>query len=154
MTTFSPLEVPTHYKSLSIFFGYLSLIVFFFFTCCHTIYVRYQARQRNNDWASGRRRAQFFLFASLAVLSIGMTWFYMISLFFYSYDSWATSPDGLFYSSVELPLLVRMGLWLKKTYLFKEAWEAVSENPVRVWWSGQIFGWTIGWGLFLGIAGK
>ncbi|KAJ5257078.1 hypothetical protein N7478_013182 [Penicillium angulare] len=83
-----------------------------------------------------------------------MTWFYMISLFFYSYDSWANSPDGLVYLNLELPLLVRIGLWLKKTYLFQEAWEAVSENPTRVWWSGQIFGWTIGWGLFLGIAGR
>lgn len=147
------LEVPVHYRSLAILFGYLSLVIFLFLICCKDIHARYQARQKNNDWATTGRRAQFFLFAILAGVCLWMTWFYMISLFFYSYNSWATGPDGLLYSNMDLSLIVRMGLWLKKTYLFQEAWEAVSADQTRFWWSGQIFGWTIGWGVFMGIAG-
>lgn len=148
------LDVPaTNYRSLSLFFGYLSLAVFFTLTCCHTILLRYQARQKKNDWASPQRKKQFFLFSFLSALSLGMTWYHMISLFIWSYHNWKASPDGLIYSAIEMPLVVRMGLWLKKTYVFQEAWETVSVSPTRVWWSGQIFGWTIGWSLLLGIAG-
>ncbi|KAL3474727.1 hypothetical protein BJX99DRAFT_231210 [Aspergillus californicus] len=145
---------PIHYRSLFLFFGYLSLVVFFISICCNSIYVRYQARQRRNDWATPKRRTQFFLFTFLAALSLGMTWYHMISLFFHSFKIWAASPEGMAYSSLETPLINRMGLWLNKTYIFQEAWETVSETPARVWWSGQIFGWTIGWSLFLGLTGR
>ncbi|KAJ6021015.1 hypothetical protein N7540_006519 [Penicillium herquei] len=154
MADLSSSEVPTHYRSLSILFGYLSLIVVLLFTVCKTIHARYQARQKKNDWATGQRRVQFFLFSLLAALSIGTTWFYMIAFFFHSYDTWARSSGGLVYSSMDLSVITRMGLWLKNTYLFQEAWEAVSEDLGRFWWSGQIFGWTIGWGLFIGITGR
>ncbi|KAL4876895.1 hypothetical protein BJY04DRAFT_138231 [Aspergillus karnatakaensis] len=142
------------YRSLFLFFGYLTLITSSSLLCCRTIYTRYGARQKNNDWAIPERRRQFWLFVLLAALSLGSTWYYMINLFFYSYRTWATSIVGLPYSGVETPLLTRMGLWLKNTKIFQEAWETVSENPFRVWWSGQIFGWTIGWSLLLGITGR
>ncbi|KAL4863230.1 hypothetical protein BDV12DRAFT_30721 [Aspergillus spectabilis] len=142
------------YRSLFLFFGYLSLISFLSLVCCRTIYARYHARQKRNDWATPHRRSQFLLFAVLAALSLGSTWYYMINLFIYSYKQWATSPEGRLYSVTETPLLTRMGLWLRRTYIFQEAWETVAETPARFWWSGQIFGWTIGWSLFLGLTGR
>ncbi|BCS28645.1 uncharacterized protein APUU_70215A [Aspergillus puulaauensis] len=145
---------PVHYRSIFLFLGYLSLIISLAFTCCRTIYARYQARQKNNDWANSQRRTHLFLFLFLAAMSLGTTWYYMISLFIRTYDNWATSPQGLPYATEETPLITRMGLWLYNTYIFQEAWETVSETPARVWWSGQIFGWTIGWSLFLGITGR
>ncbi|KAL2867468.1 uncharacterized protein BJX67DRAFT_352436 [Aspergillus lucknowensis] len=145
---------PVNYRSLFIFFGYLSLVAYFILQCCHTIYLRYRARQRENSWSSPRRQAQFFLFVLLAALSIGTTWYYMINLFLYSYRTWAASTEGQTYSAADVPLAVRMGLWLNKTYIFQEAWETVSATPTRFWWSGQIFGWTIGWSLFLAVGGR
>ncbi|KAL5043506.1 hypothetical protein BDW71DRAFT_118597 [Aspergillus fruticulosus] len=145
---------PIHYRSILLFLGYLSLILSLAFICCRTIYVRFQARQRNNDWATPWRRAHLFLFVFLAAMSLGTTWYYMISLFVHTYNNWATSPQGLPYAGEETPLITRMGLWLYNTYIFQEAWETVSETAARVWWSGQIFGWTIGWSLFLGITGR
>ncbi|KAL2815268.1 hypothetical protein BDW59DRAFT_153947 [Aspergillus cavernicola] len=145
---------PIHYRSLFLFFGYLSLALFLIFICCDTIYLRYQARQRKHDWAAPKRRAQFFLFTFLAALSLATTWYYMITLFVHSFNNWGTSPEGLAYSGVDVPLVIRMGLWLKKTYVLQEARETVFETPTRLWWSGQIFGWTIGWSLFLGLTGR
>lgn len=149
-----PLEAPPiHYRSIFLFLGYLSLILSLAFSCCRTIYVRYRARQTNNDWATSQRQAHLFLFVFLAAVSLGTTWFYMISLFVRTYNNWATSPKGIPYAGEETPLITRMGLWLYNTYIFQEAWETVSEDAARVWWSGQIFWWTIGWSLFLGITG-
>ncbi|KAJ5238885.1 hypothetical protein N7468_003504 [Penicillium chermesinum] len=149
------MEVPaTNYRSLFIFFGYLALAVFFTLTCCHTIYTRYQERQKRNDWATPQKQKPFFLFSFLSALSLGMTWYHMIRLFIWSYHNWEASPSGAFWSATEMSLVVRIGLWLKDTYVFQEAWETVSVSPTRVWWSGQIFGWTIGWSLVLGITGR
>lgn len=144
---------PVYYRSLAIFFGYLAIATGLIISLIHLICLRYQARQKKNDWATPQRRAQFYLFAILAALSLGFTWFHMISLFVWSYHNWFSSPGGMMYSSVDMHVVTRMGLWLKHTYVFQEAWETVSENSARFWWSGQIFGWTIGWSLFLGIAG-
>jgi hypothetical protein len=146
-------NLPIHYRSITMFIGYLSLITLFTLIICRTIVSRFIARQKKNDWAHPQRRGQFYIFICLAIASIGSTWFHMISLFFYSYDTWASSPEGQLYSGADVPLFTRMGLWLNKTYIFQEAWETVSESPERVWWSGQIFGWTIGWSLLLGITG-
>ncbi|RDW72373.1 uncharacterized protein DSM5745_07545 [Aspergillus mulundensis] len=144
---------PIHYRSIFLFLFYLSLILSLAFTCCRTIYVRYQARQKNNDWATGRR-THLWLFIFLAAMSLGSTWYYMISLFIRTYDDWAASPQGIPYAGKDTPLITRLGLWLYNTYIFQTAWETVSETPARVWWSGQIFGWTIGWSLFLGVMGR
>ncbi|KAJ5109697.1 hypothetical protein N7532_002342 [Penicillium argentinense] len=145
---------PVHYRSLGVFFVYLTIVASLALTCCRTIYVRYQARKKNNDWNSPKARSHAILFIFLTALTLGITWFYMISLFFHSYHEWTLSPTGLAWSAVDMPITTRMGLWLKETYLFQEAWETVVETPKRFWWSGQIFGWCIGWGLFLGIAGR
>ncbi|KAL2800129.1 hypothetical protein BJX66DRAFT_291391 [Aspergillus keveii] len=147
-------NLPIHYRSITMFIGYLSLITLFTLIICRTIVSRFIARQKKNDWAHPQRRGQFYIFICLAIASIGSTWFHMISLFFYSYDTWASGPEGQLYSGADVPLFTRMGLWLNKTYIFQEAWETVSESPERVWWSGQIFGWTIGWSLLLGITGR
>ncbi|KAJ5545020.1 hypothetical protein N7461_007324 [Penicillium sp. DV-2018c] len=147
-------DPPIHFKSLAVLASYLSIAAILTAICCKTIYTRYQARQKNNDWATPNRHRQFFLFTSLATLSIATTWYYMFMVFAHSYNTWVTSPEGILYLSVDMHFLVRAGLWLKKSYLFQEAWETVSETPTRVWWSGQIFGWTIGWSVFLAITGR
>ncbi|KAI9374444.1 hypothetical protein BJX61DRAFT_301937 [Aspergillus egyptiacus] len=145
---------PIHYRSLSLFFGYLSIATGLILSIIRVINDRYHARQKQNDWSGPQRRKLFYLFAILAGLSLGFTWFHMISLFVWSYRNWASSPNGLLYSSMDMPTVTRMGLWLNNTYVFQEAWETVSANPTRFWWSGQIFGWTIGWSIFLGITGR
>ncbi|KAL4797816.1 hypothetical protein BDV19DRAFT_358040 [Aspergillus venezuelensis] len=161
--TDSPVEPPPiHYRSLFLFFGYLSLITSLALLCIRTISVRYQARQRKNDWVPFRK-SQLPIFLILAALSLGSTWYYMISFFVWSYRDWAGGPKGVSYttpnpiaggSAEPLPLLTKMGLWLNNTYTFQQAWETVSIGNTRVWWSAQIFGWTIGWSLFLGITGR
>lgn len=145
---------PIHYRSLALFFGYLAIATGLILSIIRVINVRYHARQKQNDWNGPQRRKQLYLFAILAALSLGFTWFHMISLFVWSYKNWASSPNGLLFSSIDMPTVTRMGLWLKNTYVFQEAWETVSENPTRFWWSGQIFGWTIGWSIFLGITSR
>lgn len=55
---------------------------------------------------------------------------------------------------LDASLMPRLELWLQNTKLFREAWETVIETPSRFWWSGQIFLWTTGWTLFLGVMGK
>ncbi|KAJ5909220.1 hypothetical protein N7495_001902 [Penicillium taxi] len=145
---------PTNYISIGLFLGYLSIVIGLGFTCFNIIYVRYLARQKKNDWATPQRPAHFALFLFLSALSIGTTWFYMITYFVGSYNNWANSLEGVAYSQISTSTITRMDLWLQKTLLFQEAWETAVENPTRFWWSGQIFGWTIGWSLFVGIVGR
>lgn len=49
--------------------------------------------------------------------------------------------------------IFKLEMWLRDAKLFREAWETVIESPARFWWSGQIFLWATGWGLFLGVMG-
>lgn len=151
---YAPGSPPIYYQSLAIFFGYLAIAAGLIISIIRLIGARFQARQKKNEWASPQRRTQFYLFSILSALSLGFTWFHMICLFVWSYRNWFSSPDGLMYSDVDMHVIVKIGLWLKNTYVFQEAWETVSENAARFWWSGQIFGWTIGWSIFLGITGK
>lgn len=90
------------------------------------------------------------MFTALAALSLGFTWCYMFSFFAYSYHDWACER-GIVPDVVDVR---KLEMWLRDTKLFKEAWETVSETPQRFWWSGQIFLWTVGWSLFLGVMGK
>ncbi|KAK9855962.1 hypothetical protein MYU51_001693 [Penicillium brevicompactum] len=129
---YAPGSPPIYYQSLAIFFGYLAIAAGLIISIIRLIGARFQARQKKNEWASPQRRTQFYLFSILSALSLGFTWFHMIYMH----------------------VIVKIGLWLKNTYVFQEAWETVSENAARFWWSGQIFGWTIGWSIFLGITGR
>lgn len=135
-------------RSFPILLSYLCLAASLTIHSCRTIHSRYQFRQKHNDWAPAQRR-QFFIFATLAALSLGATWYYMFAFFAHSYRSWEAQAGR----AVPLSLVPRLEMWLRNTKLFREAWETVMETPARFWWSGQIFLWTTGWSVFLGLMG-
>lgn len=75
---------------------------------CRAIFKRYQARQKNHDWASSQQCLHFFLFAILAVLSLGATWYYMFAFFAHSYRNWEQTGGGLHPQGIDLSLLSRL----------------------------------------------
>lgn len=102
------------------------------------------------------------VFALLSLLSVAVTWTYMIRLFTTSYSTWTRTHnlENLLHSlhtqkieSVSVPLLETIPLWLADTPLFRTAWEAVIDTPHAWWWSQQIFFATEAWSLFLSIEG-
>lgn len=141
------------YRSLPILASYIILAAALALNACRVIYRRYQARQKANDWASPARRTHFFVFTALAALSLGATWYYMFAFFAHSYRNWEETRSTLDLQGAEVSILFKLEMWLQKTKLFREAWETVIETPARFWWSGQIFLWTTGWSVFLGIMG-
>ncbi|KAJ5669678.1 hypothetical protein N7462_010748 [Penicillium macrosclerotiorum] len=142
------------YRSLPILIGYLVLCAGLALNACRVIYSRYQERQKSNDWGSPHRRGHFFVFAVLAPLCLGVTWFHMIAFFVHSYRNWEQTRYLVEYTGVELPSLVKLELWLQKTKLFEEAWATVVETSPRLWWSGQIFWWCTGWSVLLGVLAR
>lgn len=158
MSNSSPLEAQSGqtdivYRSLPILASYLILAGSLALYGCRTILIRYQARIRGNDWEASRRRLQSLLFAILAALSLGATWYYMFAFFAHSYRNWEASQTLVDLADPEITTLFKLELWLQKAKLFREAWETVIETPARFWWSGQIFLWTTGWSVFLGVMG-
>jgi hypothetical protein len=141
------------YRSLPILASYLILAGSLAFHACRTIFTRYQVRLKSNDWESPQRRMQFFVFALLAALSLGATWYYMFAFFAHSYRNWESSQSLVDLADPNMSTLFKLELWLQKAKLFREAWETVIETPARFWWSGQIFLWTTGWSVFLGVMG-
>lgn len=141
------------YRSSPILASYLVFAAALAFNACRTIFTRYQARQKNNDWAAAQSRANFLLFAVLASLSLASTWYYMFAFFAHTYRNWEARSLLSANEQMELSLVTKLELWLQNTELFREAWETVIETPVRFWWSGQIFLWTTGWSVFLGVMG-
>ncbi|KAJ5081494.1 hypothetical protein NUU61_009758 [Penicillium alfredii] len=143
------------YRSLPILIAYLSLSASLALHACRSIYVRYKTRRMQNDWGNAQRRRQFALFAGLAALSLGTTWYYMFAFFAHSYRNWESGASLAITENYgpSLAWISKVELWLQHTKLFREAWETVIETPARFWWSGQIFLWTTGWSVFLGTMG-
>ena len=128
----------------------------------------YQAKfrpqtQRQDPHHRTSKSAHLVLFATLAVVSLVITWYYMLAFFTLSYQTWAHKhdvplPSRLLGSNV---LLARngdvgglhLGLWLRDTKLFKDAWETVIDGKARFWWSQHIFLITTIWSVFLGVEG-
>ncbi|EPS33901.1 hypothetical protein PDE_08863 [Penicillium oxalicum 114-2] len=142
------------YRSLPILAGYLILAASLAANACRIIYVRYHARRKQNDWDRSHGHAQFLLFALLAALSLGATWYYMFAFFAHSYRNWAASQTLIDLADAQVNMLTKLELWLQNAKLFREAWETVIETPARFWWSGQIFLWTTGWSVFLGVMAR
>lgn len=90
-----------------------------------------------------------YVFTSLAVASLGSTWYYMVSFFMKSYGDWQASQVFMPSDDGELQL----GEWLSDVKLFQDAWGAVVESPQRWWWSQQIFLATAAWSVFLAAEG-
>lgn len=145
---------PLTFRSLPILASYIILAAALALNACRAIFKRYQARQKKDNWVSPQRHLHFFLFVVLAALSLGATWYYMFAFFAHSYRNWEQSASALGSSGLDASLMTRLELWLQNTKLFREAWETVIETRARFWWSGQIFLWTTGWSLFLGVMGR
>ncbi|GAD98059.1 hypothetical protein AN4634.2 [Paecilomyces variotii No. 5] len=137
------------YRSLPILGGYLSVCAGLAGYIVYSLYGRLRYLRQHGEKREEHRYIP--LFAALAILSFGATWYHMFSFFAYSYRDWACRTG--FLGSVSLTAR-DLELWLRDTKLFQEAWGAVVESPWRFWWSEQIFLWTVGWSLFLGISGR
>ncbi|KAJ5769045.1 hypothetical protein N7520_003604 [Penicillium odoratum] len=147
------LQAFTGYRSLPILAFYLTLCATLASTICLKIYRRYKFQKHQLKWHG--TDPKFALFVLLAAFSLATTWYYMFAFFRHSYRSWETQQGPIQKSVIEVePYLVKWELWLRDCKLFREAWESVSETPAKSWWSGQIFLWTIGWSLFLGVMGR
>lgn len=141
------------HRSLSILAFYLTLCASLALNICLKIYRRYMVRKVRPSWSTTHGPI-FTLFLVLATVSLATTWYYMFAFFRHSYNSWVAGQGPAQQALIEAkPYLVQWELWLRDRKLFREAWESVSETPAKFWWSGQIFLWTIGWSLFLGVMG-
>ena len=155
-TSIRPIAILTSYLSLAALLTGLNL---------RTIY---QANKRARAQPAPStlrppRNTHLFIFGTLALISLGTTWYYMLSFFAFSYRDWAHENDlplpiGLWGTRGLLAggrdaVGLHLGPWLRDTKLFREAWEAVLDGSIRFWWSQQIFIVTTAWSVFLGIEG-
>ena len=130
--------------------------------------VLYQAKirpqtQRQDPHYRPPKSAHLIIFTTLAVVSLAITWYYMLAFFTLSYQTWTRNnnvplPTKLWGSDIHLARNedvggLQLGAWLRDTKLFKEAWETVIDGSVRFWWSQQIFLITTIWSVFLGVEG-
>lgn len=152
-------ESHSNTRALSILLGYLTLCL-----ALPTFLLTSFARDLKTIHVSRQTSLRLFVFLSLAIGSLGSTWYHMVRFFIRSYVDWASErdlamPPGLYGESSIIdfdagasPLY--LGLWLRDTQLFRQAWETVVTGSGRWWWSQQIFLITAVWGVFLGRAGE
>jgi hypothetical protein len=140
-------RVPTNFRPLAIFTFYMTLALTLTVTIIQTIIKR---RKVNASKLSPSQITKLRVFSFLAILSLGTTWYYMFQFFVVSYKSWASTFPAVV--SGELRGL-QLGLWLKDSKLFEEAWGTACATPIRYWWTQQIFLWTTIWSLGLGKTG-
>lgn len=107
------------------------------------------------------------IFALLAIVSLGSTWYYMVAFLRHSYLSYlerchltsyllppTPPPFNLARPDLIIPALhlriLRISQWLASLSLFKEAWMEVIKDATSWWWSSEICIITVGaWALFL-----
>ncbi len=106
------------------------------------------------------KSAHLVIFATLAVVSLVITWYYMLAFFTLSYQTWARNNNVPLPARLDVLLArnedvggLHLGPWLRDTKLFKDAWETVIDGKVRFWWSQQIFLITTIWSVFQGVEG-
>ena len=149
-------------KPITILCSYLCLAVVL---TAQILRVLYQAKTRSQTQQQDPHyrppnSAHLIHFATLAVVSLVITWYYMLAFFTFSYQTWARN------NNVPLPTRLNvlsarnedvgglhLGAWLRDTKLFKDAWETVIDGSARFWWSQQIFLITTIWSVFLGVEG-
>ncbi|KAL5360178.1 hypothetical protein BJX96DRAFT_149876 [Aspergillus floccosus] len=149
-----PVSCPESYRSLYILVIYVSICAGLAAILTWNIYRSYKLVRYQQAWQAANRY-KFAVFAVLAALSLFATWYHMLAFFVHSYRVWEGRHGDIERVAIAAkPFLSRCELWLRDTKLFREAWESVSESAERSWWSGQIFLWTVGWSLFLGVMGR
>ncbi|KAF3026479.1 hypothetical protein E8E14_012978 [Neopestalotiopsis sp. 37M] len=130
-------------RPIGILAGYLlacaGLTVF-----CIRIAWKRAASARADIKHSSRRRDATILFSALAALSLATTWYHMFCFFQWSYRQWAAAASPLDDGNK-----LYLGAWLRDTTLFRQAWVATLETPLRAWWSTQIFGFCAVWSVML-----
>ena len=164
MNTMSSMEA-SNVRPIAILASYLSLA--FLLTVQITRTLRpISKRSRSQKATSAIQQPQakhLVIFATLAVVSLSTTWYYMLAFFTLSYRTWANEaslalPNGFWGSGGILSggediVGLHLGAWLKDTTLFRDAWETVIDGNIRFWWSQQIFLITMAWSVYLGIEG-
>jgi hypothetical protein len=150
-------------KPLAIFGGYLlnaiGLTAFLSYFVLYRAFQSLPPSQATRFRASNRKK-HVQIFSALAIVSLGVTWYYMLSFFWLSYRSWASEMGelvpGHFWSEYTRGQIqgLELGRWLKDTELFREAWEIASEKSGRYWWTQQIFLGAAAWSVFLGMEGR
>lgn len=145
-------------RAISIFASYLTACALLTSLIIKDLMQQYRKRQKNHPAAATPVAA--LLFGVCALLSLGVTWHYMLSFFSLSYRAWASEhgvglPDRP-QTLQELNLWVnkiQLGPWLKDVKLFREAWEVAMETPGRLVWSQPIFFVTSVWAFYIGEQG-
>jgi hypothetical protein len=150
-------------KPLAIFAGYilnaLGLTAFLSYLVLYRSYRALRPSQATRFRASSQKK-HVQIFIVLAFVSLGVTWYYMLSFFWLSYQAWAHQmgepvPKNIWaaYGDGQGQGLA-LGRWLKDTQLFRDAWEIAAEKSGRYWWSQQIFLGAAAWSIFLGMEGN
>ncbi|KAF2493289.1 hypothetical protein BU16DRAFT_619630 [Lophium mytilinum] len=144
-------SVTSNARPIGIFSSYMLLCVSLTILILRSLYKssqRLSSPQKATPDQFGRTQ-RVVLFAALATISLGTTWYYMFSFFSHSYRHWLSIQPIPLLQDAELEL----GAWLKDTKLFKEAWGTALETPERFWWTQQIFFFTSIWSVFQGQQG-
>ena len=146
-------------KPIAILCSYLCLAALL---TAQILRVLYQAKIRPQIQPHYRptNSAHLVIFATLAVVSLAITWYYMLAFFTLSYQTWARNNNVPLPARLDVLLArnndvggLHLGAWLRDTKLFKDAWETVIDGSGRFWWSQQIFLITTIWSVFLGVEG-
>ena len=141
-------------RAIAIFGGYLSICGLLSGTIVKDLITQhYKFRNRVSSTPT-------LVFASCATVSLGITWYYMLSFFGLSYRTWALQHDISIpkppHNTEELSRwihTIQLGAWLKDVKLFKDAWETAMESHGRLLWSQPIFFITSMWAFFIGEQG-
>jgi putative flippase GtrA len=143
-------------RPIAIFTSYILLCLALTIFILRTLYLKSTlkpsfsttSKQQTRYVSSAQIVKHVKLFAAFAILSLGTTWYYMLCFFSLSYRSWAFTHVAALGGDRQ-----QLGLWLKETQLFKEAWGTAVATPARFWWTQQVFLFSAAWSMFLGREG-
>ncbi|KAI5465291.1 hypothetical protein BGZ63DRAFT_101299 [Mariannaea sp. PMI_226] len=136
-------EPISNVRPISILVTYMVTALALTLCCIHIIW-----RRGARVGSGGSRRPLAGTFIALATVSLASTWYYMLRYFQWSYWDWAYTR------SLEDSAALQLGLWLRDTSLFRQAWASTLETPARTWWSLQIFGFCAIWSIELAVQAK
>jgi len=146
------------FRALAIFASYLAACACLTGLICRNLYKQVQRRgDRHHRSANSSIQA----FSMLAVICLGITWYYMLSFFSLSYRVWVlqhgisipVTPQNL-RNSIQWVAQLQLGAWLKDVKLFRDAWEVAMETPGRLFWAQPIFFVTAAWSFYVGHQGE
>ncbi|TLD24729.1 hypothetical protein E2P81_ATG12065 [Venturia nashicola] len=143
-------------RPIAILASYLTLAAALTISIIKSIVARHaQSIESNTKQDQGRleKKNIISLFSTLAIGSLGVTWFYMFSFFAQSYSDWAFVQAARRFEGISGVGSIDFGSWLRDSKLFQEAWGIAMASKARWWWTQQIFSWTTLWSFWVGIEG-